>query len=193
MTKNITLNYDAFSEGQVASKIWLCEELERIMHDHHGRAMLKPQSIFILGGWYGVLAFLLLSRKNIPIDKIRSIDIDPATVEIADRINNTWLINRWQFKALHGDANDVEFEDADIVINTSTEHFEVNDWFDTIEEGTLVCLQGNNMNHDDHVSEFTSMDDFKKKYPLSRILFEGTKEFKYPEWGFTRYMLIGQR
>lgn len=191
MEKNITLNSDAFSEGQVLSKIWLCEELEKVIYDHHGRLLVKPLNIYLLGGWYGVLAFLLLSRSNIPIDKIRSIDLDPSTVDVADKINNTWLIQQWRFKALHGDANELDFDDADIVINTSTEHFEKNHWFEMLNENMLVCVQGNNMNHDDHVSEFQSMEDFKRKYPLSKILFEGSKEFVYPDWKFTRYMLIG--
>ena len=37
-----------------------------------------------------------------------------------------------------------------------------------------------------------TMDDFKKKYPLSQILFEGEKVFDYGHLRYSRYMLIGR-
>lgn len=186
MNKNITLNGDAFAQGQVVSKIWLCEHLEQL-------ATATPHEIHILGGWYGVQAFLLLSRNKLPISRIKSYDIDPACEAIADCINNTWVFEKWKFKAFTEDVNTLDYENATIIINTSTEHMESGNWFNRIPEGTLVALQGNDMNHDDHTSEFTCLADFEDRYPLRKTLFKGERKFEYPDWSFSRFMLIGYK
>ena len=36
-----------------------------------------------------------------------------------------------------------------------------------------------------------NLEDFVNTYPLSSIAYKGEKEFVYPDWKFTRYMLIG--
>jgi hypothetical protein len=77
------------------------------------------------------------------------------------------------------------------VINTSTEHFSSNQWWTNLPEGTRVVLQGNNMNHDDHVSSVSNLDEFCYQYQLSELVYKGEKDFVYPGWKFTRYMLIG--
>jgi len=181
----MSIYYDAFSNGQIESKIWLCENLERI-------CTVSNPKIWILGGWYAVTAFLLLSRNNMPIGNLRSFDIDPECQPVADKINNNWEIQQWKFKAFTADCNLLDYRDPpDIVINTATEHFDSVEWFDRIPRGTLICLQGNDMNHDDHYSHFQSLEQFKNCFPLCPILFEGEKQFVYDTWGFTRYMIIG--
>ena len=126
------------------------------------------------------------------INHIRSFDVDPLCEFIADRINAMWVVDEWKFKAVTQDANKLVYEkDVDVVINTSTEHFESNEWFDNIPEGTLVCLQGNNMNHDGHTSDVASLAEFIAKYPLQRTVIDGEMGFEYPDWNFARYMLIG--
>lgn len=174
---------DAFSSGQLGSKIWLCEELEKLN--------LESESTYIYAGWYGITAFLLLSRGNFSVSKIRSIDLDPSCQPVADMINENWLINEWQFKALTGDCNVLGDTGADLIINTSTEHFNDMTWFDDIPSGTRVILQGNNMPHDDHFVHSDTLERFVEQYPLTQYLFKGGKDFVYPTWGFTRYMVIG--
>ena len=65
------------------------------------------------------------------------------------------------------------------------------DWFNRIPKGTRVALQGNNMPHDDHVIHCDTLADFIEHYPLSQCVFAGEKEFVYPNWKFSRYMIIG--
>jgi hypothetical protein len=177
------INKDAFSSGQIGSKIWLCEQLEK----------LKWQSklTYIYAGWYGITAFLLLSRGKFKVEKIRSLDIDPACQAVADIINENWLIDSWKFKAFTQDCNNYEGQFGDLVINTSTEHFESMEWFDRLPAGTRVVLQGNNMPHDDHHVHSETLEDFKSNYPLAEYNYAGTKEFVYPDWKFTRFMIIG--
>jgi hypothetical protein len=181
----LNVNKDAFSSGQIGSKLWLCEELENLFD--------TIDSIWIYGGWYAVTAFLLNSRNNIKIEYIRSYDVDPACAEVADMINENWVYQNWKFKAQTQDCNKLEVDQSgpDLIINTSTEHFESMDWWNNIPKGTTVALQGNNMIHDDHHVHSTSLKKFVAQFPVSKTLYKGEKEFVYPDWRFTRYMLIG--
>lgn len=181
----MNIDKDAFSSGQIGSKIWLCEELEKLNW--------CSQLTYIYGGWHGITAFLLLSRGKFKVEKIRSLDIDPSCEAIADMINENWVWQDWKFKAFTQDCNNFQGQYGDLVINTSTEHFETKDWFDKLPSGTRVVLQGNNMIHDDHVVYSKSLEDFKQHYRLTDILYQGEKQFVYPDWQFTRFMLIGTK
>jgi hypothetical protein len=174
---------DAFSSGQIGSKIWLCEELER--------TGWSSNLTYVYGGWYGIVSFLLLSRGKFQVERIRSLDIDPNCELMADTINENWVWQNWKFKAFTQDCNAFEGQYGDLVINTSTEHFESMKWFDQLPKGTRVVLQGNNMPHDDHIIHCETQEDFAKLYPLSETIFLGSKMFVYPDWQFTRYMVIG--
>ena len=177
------INPDAFSSGQIRSKIWLCEELEKLNW--------TSSLTYIYGGWYGITAFLLLSRGKFQVDKIRSLDIDPTAQPVADMINETWLSEDWKFKAFTQDCNNYEGQYGDLIINTSTEHFDRTEWFDRIPVGTAVILQGNNMPHDEHVIHFDTLQDFVDYFSLTKVVYSGSLDFNYPDWSFTRFMVIG--
>jgi hypothetical protein len=177
------INKDAFSNGQIDSKLWLCEELERLGW--------TSDLTYIYAGWYGITSFLLLSRGKFQVNKIRSLDLDPSCQPVADMINENWVFKEWKFKAFTQDCNNFEGQYGDLVINTSTEHFDSMEWFSKLPKGTRVILQGNNMPHDDHFIHSATLEDFVNIYPLSSIAYQGQKEFVYPAWSFTRYMLIG--
>jgi hypothetical protein len=177
------INKDAFSSGQIGSKIWLCEELERLNW--------QSDLTHIYGGWYALTAFLLLSRGIFQVNQIRSFDVDPACEPIADMINENWVWQNWKFKAFTTNCNEVIKGSPDLIINTSTEHFDSMEWFDNIPKGTRVVLQGNNMDHDDHVVHSSNIDEFQSHYPLDHVNFAGQKSFVYPDWSFTRFMIIG--
>jgi hypothetical protein len=186
-SKNMSfhIDKDAFSNGQIGSKLWLCEEIEKLFS--------SMDCVWIYGGWYGLSAFLLRSRNNLEIGRIASYDIDPSCKPIADMINENWVYNDWQFKAFTEDCNTLEPTrgNPDLIINTSTEHFETLDWWNNIPEGIVVALQGNNMPHDDHVVHTETLTQFLEQYKFKEILFSGEKTFKYPDWEFTRFMTIG--
>lgn len=174
---------DAFSSGQIESKLWLCENLELLFD--------KIDNIWIYGGWYAIAALLLRTRNNIKIKQIRSYDIDPYCEYVADGINENWKWKNWQFKAHTQDCNQLVPVDVDLIINTSVEHFKSRDWWHNIPKGTTVALQANNMQHDDHYSCYESLETFVNDFPVTEILFRGSLDFVYPQWQFTRYMLIG--
>jgi hypothetical protein len=45
------INFDSFSHGQVKSKIWLCENLERLLPDN--------AKVLTLGSWVNILGFMI--------------------------------------------------------------------------------------------------------------------------------------
>lgn len=182
------MDLEAFSSGQVISKIWLTQELEPV-----ARKYADPARIVLVGGWYGILNLMLRIRSNMNIESVRSVDIDANACATADKINDTWVWQNWKFKAIHADANYYDYADANLIINTSVEHIDTQKWFDNIPSGCLVALQSNDMQHDDHCHNHESLDDFKNDFTLSEILYSGTKHFEYPDWGFNRFMIIGRK
>jgi len=185
------IQVDAFSSGQISSKLWLCEQLENAIQQMN----LKNPVLWILGGWYGLSAFLLLSRAKIGVQHVRSFDIDPRCESTADMINENWVWKNWQFKAFTADCRILNYQEygppPQVVINTSTEHMGDTRWWDLIPPGTLVALQSCDMDHADHCFLTENLESFAKLFPLAKILFQGEKEFVYPEWKFRRFMRIG--
>jgi hypothetical protein len=186
------LDKDAFASGQILSKLWLADSLERVIEVNGFDRELK---ILNLGGWYGILHFILKSRNKIKIKSWRSVDIDPDACAVADSINETWVWQNWKFKSITDDANMFRYreEEYDVVINTSVEHIESNQWFDNIPKNKLVILQSNDMPHDDHVHNHKTLEEFLDSFDFKEILFHGQKLFQYDDESFRRFMIIGIR
>lgn len=177
---------DAFTHGQIRSKIWLCRELEKLNW--------ASNLTWIYGGWYGLVAFLLLSRDKFNVKRIHSYDVDPSCKDIAEMINDNWICQSEVFRAHTLDCNLLVPTDSDLIINTATEHFPSMTWWNNIPSGKRVVLQGNNMVHEgEEVTISTSLDNFKQRFPLSKYEYTGEIEFNYDTWGFTRYMVIGTK
>lgn len=179
------LNQDVFSSGQISSKLWLCRELENLNW--------ISETTHIYGGWHGILGFLLLTRENFKVLKIKSYDLDPTCLSIADTINENFVWQNWKFKAYTANCDYIDPTEADLTINTSTEHFTTDLWFERLPSGRRVILQGNNMNHCDHTSSIKTLEEFSSKYRLSKVDYCNQMQFEYPTWGFTRFMLIGTK
>ena len=191
----IRISKDPFSSGQIESKLWLCRELEKRLNQK------EEQTIWILGGWVGLLSFLLFSRENLNIKNIRSFDLDPSCEQTANLINENWHWRNQQFKAKTMDCNNLDYEnsssaDSDepsVIINTAVEHFYSKKWFFNIPSGKMVAIQSCNLKHPDHVFCAQSEDDLKKQFPFTELLYSSTIDFNYPTSSFSRYMLIGKK
>ena len=183
------MNYNSFSHGQIQSKVWLCKELERFVH-----ANIK---IAILGSWYNVLAFMLLTRNADRYQHILGVDIDPGTKEIADKLTEAWRIgDDARVENVIADANTYNLQGYDLIINCSPEHINGNQWFEQLEPDTLVCIQSSNIQSEDDIWQCVnpneSLEDLVLKYPLSKHLYSGEKEIRYSDDnGYKRFMLIG--
>ena len=189
MTQLLKIDADAFSAGQIESKIWAAEQLELVIKKFD----TGPLRMYVLGGWYSLLHFILSVRKNIDIEYCRSVDLDPIVSYNANKINNAWEIKDWKFRAYPFDANNVNYaqEKINCVINTSTEHFDNNNWFENIDKGTLVLLQGDDLKIDDHVSRPKSLEHFVSLYPINDVKFSGTMNFQFKNMSYNRHMIIG--
>lgn len=183
------MNFDAFSHGQIQSKIWLCKELE---------PFVPPNAkVAVLGSWYNVIASMLLTRHAEKYQEILGIDIDPDVLSIADQMTEAWRIGKdAKVRNITGDANTYDLSWYDLIINCSPEHMEGDEWFRNIDYGKLVCIQSSDVTVADDdiwkcINPNESLDDLTRKYPLSRYLFSGTKEIRYHDGGYDRFMIIG--
>lgn len=187
------MDYSAFSHGQIKSKLWLCEQLEPHIPSN--------AKVVILGCWYNVLGFMLLTRNPNKYDSILGVDLDIHATDIANKICDAWVIpdstNHSKVQNINHDVNTIKYDDVDVIINTSTEHMNNQQWFDNIPSEKLVCLQSINLTDINPpwsiIEPTTSLIDFKAKYPLQTLYCQNTLEIRYPQFGYDRYMLIGMK
>lgn len=170
---------DAFWSGQFKSKEWLIDCLGEHVH--------FASSIDIHGGWVGVLASMIF-QSNIPVTTICSIDIDPSCESIATIMNKKEEMEG-KFRAVTSDMCEIR-SDADIIINTSCEHI-TQDQFDLWKSGvpynSLLVLQSNNYNIEEHVRTAGSLKEFEMQSNIN-ILWSGILELPL----YTRFMIIGK-
>lgn len=185
------VDLDSFASSQIGSKLWLIERLEECLATI--QAPTAGYKIWLYGGWYGVTNLLMRVRGVIPVELVRSIDRDPAVEPIADRINKFWEWQDWQFKAITGDVNEVNYsqDNPHIIINSSVEHMGPGPWFDRIPKGTIVVVQGSDLPHDDHVRRILTIDELRSACPMDRELYSGSITFNYPGLELKRFMIIG--
>ena len=175
---------DSFWGGQLESKTWLVETLEKT-------SRITNAKIVIHGGWNGVLAAMLFN-SNIGIKHITSIDIDPTCKEIATTINKKYEMEG-KFKAITADMCNYEYtEHADIIINTSCEHITqpaYDKWLENTPKGCKIVLQSNNyFELDEHINCSNSIEDFENK---SGLKISSSAELELPK--YTRFMIIGSK
>ena len=97
-----TVNWaDAMSIGQMQSKAWAIDEL--------AKTKKKLGMVYIVAGWLGTMAMLLLSEPKLKIDKIRSFDLDPTCQQPADQLNIEHLIKEWTFKAVTKNLFEIDY------------------------------------------------------------------------------------
>ena len=175
---------ESFWKGQVNSKVWLVEQLEKTLPRYH-----KERRIAIYGGWNGVLSSILFN-SNIAIEHITSVDIDPICEEIASTVNKRQEMDG-KFKAVTADMVDYAVP-ANIVINTSCEHItqeQYEKWLNNQPDDALFVIQSNNyFELEEHIRCATDIDDFMR---ISKIKPYWRGEFKTPK--YTRYMIIGKK
>lgn len=197
---------DAFSRGQIQSKIWLVTELAKIKKDF--------RVVFLLAGWYGQLR-KFFDIADISYDKMRVVDIDPTACLVSDKIFNIDFIKDYKVKSVELDLTDMswlyrtgceyklknytteqvitEKTVPDLIINTSAEHFHER-WYHKfvnrpLETDPLFVIQSNNLHEvPDHINSIHSLTEMKIKFPMTRIDYEGELQLS----GYKRYMLIGR-
>jgi len=175
----------ALNRKQIACKKWLIDQLIETAGSEFG-------TIWVLGGWYGVLPALLFDDQHFKIGKIISFDIDPDCEEVAECLNREPMA-AGRFEARTGDMLSLDYAGSapDLIINTSCEHIpDIGAWLDLVPYGTRMALQSNNyFGEPDHLNCADTLATFKAQAPLSTIDYEGELQLKH----YTRFMLIGSR
>jgi len=175
----------ALNRKQIACKRWLIDELVQAYGPQQG-------TIWVLGGWYGVLSALMFESNKISVERIVSIDMDEGCAKVAQCLNRESHASG-RFVTRTANMLDVDYAagEADLIVNTSCEHVgEFGAWLDMVPAGTRLVLQSNNyFGEPDHVNCVATIDDFKAQAPLAEIAYAGALELK----NYTRFMLIGRR
>jgi hypothetical protein len=131
----------------------------------------------------------LIFQSKLPIVKITSLDIDPgceATAVLMNRVEN--LQDR--FTAVTANMITCSIT-SDVVINTSCEHITQDDyniWLTNVPEHSLIVLQSNNYNIEEHVRIANSLEEFESQSTIATV-WKGQLELPL----YTRYMLIGYK
>jgi SAM-dependent methyltransferase len=171
----------AFNRKQVACKLWA---RDRLFDTFGGRY----QRVLIVGGWYGVMAALLLEDRRFDLARVASVDIDPKVAAVARTLVGE---GQGRFEARAGDMYGLDYGalGADLVINTSCEHIaDFKGWLGLLPPDTRVLLQSNDyFSEPSHVSSMPSLAAFIAAAGLSDLRFSD----QLPQQTYTRFMLIG--
>jgi hypothetical protein len=93
-----------------------------------------------------------------------------------------------KFRAMTADMCAIR-SDADVIINTSCEHITQDQyelWLSGVPYNSLIVLQSNNYNIEEHVRIANSLEHFVEQ---SQVKVQWAGELKLPL--YTRYMIIG--
>lgn len=175
-----------FWESQVKSKAWLINEIKN-------QNLLIEKNVYIFGGWHGILAQLLVDTFP-KIKTVYSIDIDVDCKIYGNLLSN----NDKRIVFITEDMkNFSNYENATLVINTSTEHIteEVyNDWLLNVPTDVPMIVQGNNFyDCPEHIRCHDTLKEFNKNSKLKKILYTDTLECPGPNGSFHRFMTIGYK
>jgi len=184
---DIPLQYrllENFWESQIKSKVWL---IETIFNFYQNK---KFFTVYIFGGWYGILAQLI--SDNFSNVTIYTIDQDPQCAIIGKQLcgnedNIHFLTEKMENFSQYPNNDNI------LVINTSVEHLTQNVydiWYNNIPKGVQVILQGNDFfKCTEHVRCSKSIDEFIDVSKMTKIEMAGSLDCKQ----FNRFMIIGMR
>jgi hypothetical protein len=185
---------EAWSSGQISSKLWLCEIIEREFESS------QPIVLWVYGSWYGMLPFLLLTRERIGVRSLGLFDLDPEALHISRGILENWMCFGFEVSFFQVDCNDLRGDEPfysqnpNLIVNSSCEHFSSRDWLKNIPAGIKVLLQSTDMEHQTHLDSPRSLEDFKRQVsPFVEILWAGERVFRYPGRSFFRFTIFGRR
>lgn len=183
--------HHAFSENQIVSKTWLVDKVHATLGGCFG-------TVYVLGGWYGVLGAILLNDPKFRIGRVLSFDIDPGCAPVAEHLNAEHVASA-RFKAVTADACTLDYQCFDdgagaatnLVINTSCEHMPSTEaWYDRLPVGIAQAFQSNDyFDCSEHVNSIQDLAAFKQQVPMSELLYEGALQRKR----YSRFMLIGRK
>tara|TARA_B110000037_G_scaffold27516_1_gene32499 strand:+ start:49 stop:648 length:600 start_codon:yes stop_codon:yes gene_type:complete len=178
IAKHLTIEEvrDAFHTNQIESKKQASLAFEAVSDN--------ANKVLYIGSWLGFLTHVLIEKY--PSINFYEVDMDTRCKEVSGRFNYTFKNYLGHQSANIEDKNFNVWHEFDTIINLSCEHMSIN-WYHKVAPGTQLIMQSNNLVIDDHINNCESLDDFKSKYPLSKIHYDTTLELNV----FNRFTLSG--
>lgn len=174
----------SFNANQVDSKLWLLEQLARVVD-------LTAHRVVILGAWFGLLALMLDRLAPRAPAELVCVDIDPSVCARARQVTS---VLRVPPRVLCADMLALDYRALaegrpTIFVNTSCEHLaRFDEWRASLPSGTRLLLQSNDHTGcSEHVNCVPDLEAFERQARLSAVAFRGT----LPLEKFRRFMLIG--
>lgn len=129
---------DFLSRGQIMSKLWLADELEKVIPRNE-----RLGNVVFYGGWYNFFAYMLFHRWD--VDCIYSLDMDSKTVEPCKRLY-PGEVEEHRFFPIHTDVNDLIWKDNELMypnFKRKSDHYQsmVDAWIEKQEEKYTQRLQ----------------------------------------------------
>lgn len=169
----------SFTPDLQYSKVWLLDEVQKILKK---TKINKLNTIYNLGSWYSNMGLFLVASK-FGFNKLINVDIDKKTLTTGKKLLIKLGIAH-KVIHMHKDANTLDYrqlKQPGLVINTSTNDIDGDDWLNNIPKGTLVAMQGRH----------GTLEEFDKQYPLRKTYFLDEVELEDPETEYERFMKIG--
>lgn len=173
----------SFTHDLTKSKVWLIRELAKIQE--------RVTTAYILGSWFGNLSLYMKLHPAVKTERIINVEKDPKFLKQSKKMLDH--IGAACVDHMQRDANDLDYRNVDddsVVINTSLTDMPGRAWFDNIPPGTLVALQARD--HDPG-HQFHSTKDILAKFPLQKVLYQGSLDLEDPETPYKRFMVIGKK
>ena len=184
---NSSMDPLSFSHGQTQSKLWLCETIEPYL----------PQNsvVAILGCWYNMLGFMLITRNQHFYQHVLGVDIASEAISGADRLCQGFMLGSDSvIRNVCADANTYNLQGHNVVINCSTEHMS-DEWFNNVDPNALVCIQSSDVDISEEpwliTNPVDSLEKFAERFPMKERLELKELQFDYGNSSYKRFMLIG--
>ena len=184
---NSSMDPLSFSHGQTQSKLWLCETMEPYL----------PQNsvVAILGCWYNMLGFMLITRNQHFYQHVLGVDIASEAITEADKLCEGYMLGSDSvIRNVCADANTYNLQGHNVVINCSTEHMS-DEWFNNVDPNALVCIQSSDVDISEEpwliTNPVDSLEKFAERFPMKERLELKELQFDYGSSSYKRFMLIG--
>ena len=173
---------NALDNNHWQSKTWLADKLCELYNHDCGK-------ILIVGGWYGLTAYLLRTFWPEPQMNIVSSDMDPICEQYGYKLFPDYDI---QFKTLQ--VNDkLDLSGYTVIVNTSCEHMEPKDIqhiIDNKDKDAWVAFQTNDYySIDSHINCSPTLEFWKEELgSMEWFAYTGQQQ----SVDFNRFMIIGK-
>ena len=172
-----TVNWkDGLSRFQIQSKVWAAAQLKEY----------NIGELYLCGGWIGTIGRIIFDH-NSSTSNITSFDIDDTANKAGEILNRDI-----KYTAINKDIYDIDYSNADTIINTICEHIpNIYRWLDMIPTGKRLVLQNNNMfEMTDHINCVSDLKQFEEMVE-SRVDIKYSGCISFNKW--SRYMIIGEK